>query len=100
MSKDGASNSTLFVVPTRTDVPATTRYRIVRATENVQFSPAPRYTFSRGDELSSDNQIRTPRKRALPAKGDGGFFFSSECSSTLYDQYTRKMIFPLWGVLF
>ena len=32
-------------------------YDIVRATENLQLSPAPRYTFSRGDELSCDNQI-------------------------------------------
>ena len=35
--------------------------------------PAPRHTFSRGDELTSPN---APRKRALLAEGDGGFFFS------------------------
>ena len=72
--------------------------RTVHATENVQFSPAPRHNFSRGDELSSDNPIRRG-KRALLAEGDVGLFFLffSECSSTLYDQYTRKYYFPNVG---
>ena len=54
--------------------PQNKRFRIVRATENILFSPAPRYTFSRGDELSSDKP-NTPRKRASLAEGDGGLFF-------------------------
>ena len=39
----------------------------VRATDDdVKFSPAPRYTFSRGDELCSDNQIRPGNEHFHP----------------------------------
>ena len=70
---------------------------IVRTTENIQFSPAPRNTFSRSDELkSSDNQIHHGNEHFWP-KVVVDLFFSSECFSTLYAQYTRKMLLSECG---
>ena len=70
--------------------------RIVRATENVRFSPAPRYTFSRGDELSYDNQIHPGNEHFLP-KVMVDFFWSSECCSTLYTNIPENYFFPNVG---
>ena len=68
--------------------------RIVRATGNIQTTPAPTNTFYRGDELSSDNQIHT-RLRYLERKIS--YRRHTEGTAKLRGGYLHRHGIPIFG---